>query len=199
MRGIATIDRQPGSDTIAVWVTSRGPGDVVNNVNAVVMDAATDPDVIESVSSLTRCCAVLVTEGTTLDGLPIDGAPLRAMDLAALIDEVKSQQVRILEAVKAYKARTRSSTLIEPRFPADPKIEDFQPDEDAAARRAFSLANYAGRVWSTWLKTDVERRRRTVQPKTQVTPWIMPDDMNDQTTPDFPPSFAARLVKQPLV
>ena len=84
-------------------------------------------------------------------------------------------------------------------FPPAPSAEDFSPDQDTASRRAFVLANYVGRVWGSWLKTDDERRKRTVQPKTGVTPWIMPECMNEQSTPDFPSGFAARVIEQPLV
>jgi hypothetical protein len=40
MRGIATIDRQPVSNTIAVWVTSASDGMQGRHVN-VAVDAAT--------------------------------------------------------------------------------------------------------------------------------------------------------------
>lgn len=154
---------------------------------------------VEKVRSLTRCCAVLATDGTTLDGLPIDGEPLSVADVAVLLDEVEAQQARILEAIIDYKRRTRSKALIEPTFPARPAHEDVTPSEDTASQRAFTTANLVGRAWSTWLKTDEERRRRTVQPKTGKTPWIMPEEMNSAAVPDFPEQFAARLHEQSLV
>lgn len=199
VRGIAVLDRQPGSDAAAVWITSRGLGLDVANVNAVVLDLASDPDATEKVRALTRCCVVLATNGTTLDGWPIEGEPFVEADLDSLLAEIAEHQQRITDAVKAYKSRTHSKTLAEPLFPPVPNAEDFAPDEDTASRRAFMLANYVGRVWGSWLKTDEERRRRTVQPKTGATPWVMPDDMNEQTTPDFPPAFASRVIEQPLV
>jgi hypothetical protein len=198
MRGIAVIDRQAGAAQIAVWITSRD-GALASSTNAVVIDAKGDPDAVEKVRSLTRCCAVLATDGTTLDGLPIDAKPLTVADVGGLLDEVEEQQARILEAITDYKRRTRSKTLIEPTFPARPAHEDFTPSEDTASQRAFTTANLVGRAWSTWLKTDEERRRRTQQPKTGKTPWIMPEEMNSPTVPDFPEQFAARLHEQPLV
>jgi hypothetical protein len=42
VRGIATIDRQPVSNSIAVWVTSASDGMQGRHVN-VVVDAATRP------------------------------------------------------------------------------------------------------------------------------------------------------------
>lgn len=199
MRGIAVVDRQPGNGVVAVWITSRGVGVEVANVNAVVLDFASDPDATEKIRSLTRCCAVLTTNGTTLEGLPIEGEPLTEADLDSLLAEIAEYQERITDAVKVYKARTRSKTLTEPTFPLAPNAEDFAPDADTASRRAFMLANYVVRVWGSWLKTDDERRKRTVQPKTGATPWVMPEDMNEQSTPDFPPEFAGRLIEQPLV
>lgn len=196
MRAIAVIDRQAGA--VVVWITSRD-GLQASNVNAVVIDAEGDPDAGEKVRSLTRCCAVLATDGTTLDGLPIEGEPLNVADVAVLLDKVEAQQARILEAIADYKRRTRSKALIEPTFPARPAHEDFTPSEDTATQRAFTTANFVGRAWSTWLKTDEERRRRTEQPKTGKTPWIMPEDMNSAMVPDFPEQFAARLHEQPLV
>jgi hypothetical protein len=198
MRGITVIDRQAGAAQIAVWVTSRN-GAQASNTNAVVIDADGDPDAIEKVRSLTRCCAVLATDGTTLHGLPIEGKPLSVADVAVLLDEIEAQQGRILQAITDYKRRTRSKTLIEPTFPARPAREDFTPSEDTASQRAFTTANFVGRAWSTWLRTDEERRRRTEQPKTGKTPWIMPEDMNSAAVPDFPEQFATRLHEQPLV
>lgn len=199
MRGVATIDRQPDSSTIAVWVTSRSLGDAASNVNAVVIDTAEDPDATEKLRSLTRCCVVLATEGTTLDELPIEGEPLRVADLDTLAAEIAEQQRRIVEAIQLHKARTRSKTLTEPTFGDPVRVEDFTATEDTASARAFALANFAGRIWTSWLRTDDERRKRTVQPKTNASPWIMPEDMNSQTTPDFPAKFAAGLREQALV
>lgn len=198
MRGIAVIDRPAGAAQIAVWITSRNGSQAIN-ANAVVIDADGDPDAVKKVRSLTRCCAVLATDGTKVDGLPIEGEPLSVADVAVLLDEVEAQQARILKAITDYKRRTRSKALIEPTFPSRPAREDFMPSEDTPSQRAFSTANFVGRAWSTWLKTDEERRRRTEQPKTGKTPWIMPENMNSATVPDFPEQFAARLHEQPLV
>lgn len=198
MRGIAVIDRRVDATHVAVWITSRN-GAQAGHANAVVIDAEADRDAVEKVRSLTRCCAVLATDGTKLDGLPIDGDPLGLADLAVLLDEVEAQQARILTAIADYKRRTRSKALIEPTFPARPAHEDFTPREDTASQRAFATANYVRAAWNMWLRTDEERRRRTEQPKTGKTPWIMPEDMNSATVPDFPEKFAARLHEQPLV
>ncbi|HET7386191.1 MAG TPA: hypothetical protein VFJ19_05940 [Nocardioidaceae bacterium] len=194
------IDRQSNADQIAVWVTNRdGDGTQVTNTNAVVIDANADPNAVEKVRSLTRCCVVMATDGTTLDGLPIEGKPLAVADVAALLEEVEAHQTRILDAITDYKGRTRSKALTDPTFPPLPVREHFTPKEDTASQRAFTTANFIGRAWRAWLCADEERRRRTVQPKTGKTPWIMPEDMNAATVPDFPEDFAGRLHEQPLV
>ena len=40
---------------------------------------------------------------------------------------------------------------------------------------------------------------RTVQPRTNKTPWIMPGHLNDPVVAVFPPDFAARVHGQSLV
>lgn len=198
MRGLATIDRQPDGDAIAVWITSRGQAGAAHG-NAVVVDVSSDPDALEKVRSLTRCCAVLVTDGSTLDGLPVEGTPLCAADLELLVSETVERQEAIVEAVNEYKRRTRSKTLTLPTFAAPARAEDFPPRDGTASSRAFALANFAQSAWTTWLQTDEERRRRTIQPKTGLTPWVMPEELNEAQVPDFPERFAARIHEQPLV
>lgn len=198
MRGIATIDRQPEAEVVAVWVTSRQGQDAAH-ANAVVIDFAADPNAVEKVRSLTRCCAVLVTDGSTLHGLPVEGAPLESADLDALLVEVAERQEAVRDAIRDYKRRTRSSALIEPQFAEAPTASDFVHKDDSASARAFAMANFLQRAWTSWLRTDEERRRRTVQPKTGLTPWVMPEEMNEPTVSDFPARFASRLNEQPLV
>lgn len=195
MRGIAVVDRQIDSEQIAVWNTSRD-GARATHVNAVVIDANNDLDAKTKVLALVSRCVVLKTEGTTLDGLPIEGDALTAADVTALLDEVEAQQSRILEAIADYGRATRSRILVAPTFPARPALGDFAPAEDLPSFRALATADYFARSWTTWLVTDEERRRRTVQPATGTTPWIMPESMNGDTVPDFPEAFAGRLYVQ---
>lgn len=195
MRGIAIVDRQPDAEQIAVWNTSRDSSRAIN-VNAVVIDASNDPHAMTKMLSLVHRCVVLKTQGTSLDGLPIGGEALDVADVAALLDEVEAHQSRILAAIADYKRATRSRTLVQPTFLARPAPDDFVPTGDAPSLRALATANYFGRSWTTWLATDEERRRRTVQPATGTTPWIMPESMNAPTVPDFPEAFAGRLYVQ---
>ncbi|MBC7275682.1 hypothetical protein [Nocardioides sp.] len=194
--GIATIDRQPGSNQIAVWVTNNSGR--VHHSNAVVIDAVNDPDTVEKVRSLTRCCVVLTTDGSTLEGLPITGA-LTVGDIDRMLDDVDEWQDRIRSALAAHRKKTRSRTLVDPEFSPRPVLADLEAANNTPPGRAFALASYAAAAWSNWLQTDLERRRRTVQPRTGKSPWIMPEDMSDQTSPVFPERFAAGLAEQPMV
>lgn len=198
MLGIATIDRQAGSDTIAVWITGR-EGLTAHHHNAVVIEAASDPDAMRKVRSLTRRHVVLVTDGTVLDGLPLEGKPLTVPDVGDLAAVSEKMRARILDAFADYVARNRSSSPVGPSFPQVPSLGRFQPERDDAAARAFAVANFLKAVWTAWLGTDEERRRRTVQPRTGQTPWIMPDSMNQPTVPDFPAEYLDRLHEQALV
>lgn len=198
MRGIATIDRQPDSDNIAIWVTSRTDMQA-GHTNAVTIDLTADPRAMDKVRSLTRCSAVLLTEGSTADGLPIDGEPLTSADVEALVTEIEAQRVAITDAVQEYKRRSRSKTLTEPEFQSLPSPDSFHPKDDTAKSRAFALANLLQKLWTEWLRTDEERKRRTVQPRTGKTPWVMPEHLNAPTVPDFPAKFAERVHEQPLV
>lgn len=198
MRGIATIDRQPGNDSIAVWVTNRSGADV-SNTNAVVIDVPNDDRAMEKVRSLTRCCVVLATEGSDLDGLPIEGEPLTTADIALLLEATRERQQAILNAIAAFKKRGGSKAHKEPTFPGAPDRSVFTPVEDTASQRAFTTANYFGKVWRAWLVTDEERRRRTIRPRSGETPWIMPDDLNQPELVEFPEDFAERAHEQALV
>ena len=133
-----------------------------------------------------------------IDGLPITGEALTLEDLSDLMAETKAHQARILEAIAAFKVRSRSKSVVVPTFPDDPSPSSCSPLDDTAVQRALALANYAASVWSVWLKTDEERRKRTVHPRTQVSPWMMPVDMSLPAIPEFPPSFSSRLFPQPL-
>lgn len=198
MRGIATIDRQPDSDSIAVWVTSQSEPLAARNTNAVVIDVD-DAEALMKVRSLTRCCAVLLTDGSVLDGLPVEGEPLTSADIDALVLATQAHQEAIHAAVVDYKQRRRSTTLVVPTFPRLPKAADFVPSEDTPGQRAFATANYLGSAWTAWLKTDEERRRRTARPKSGETPYMMPDELNAPEVSPFPPRLGARLHEQPLV
>jgi hypothetical protein len=197
MRGIATVDRQPESDSIAIWITNWTKSPIsARHFNAVVINASEDPRFDEKVISLTRQTVVLLTEGSTLVGFPIEGRPLNVDDLGDLMDETEYWQERIVTAVETFRGPGKSPV---PTFPDLPSRKDFSPAEDTASARAFATANFVRRAWTYWLASDEERRRRTVRPRTGETPWIMPEEMNLPDLAIFPPGFAGRIHVQPLV
>lgn len=199
MRGFAVIDKQPGNDQIAVWLTSLVAPQRADHTNAVVIEATTDADAREKVRLLTRCRVVVITDGSNVDGLPIEREAMTVADVDALIKETEEQQQRILDAVAAYATKNRNRSLVPPEFPPSPTPERFTPAEDTATQRALQTANYLARAWTSWLTTDEQRRRRTTRPRTNTTPWIMPDDMNSPVIAPLPPRFAEQLRSQPLV
>lgn len=193
MRAIATVDRQPASDEIVMWVTSRVEPLRAANSNAVSLDAATDVDALEKVRSLTRECAVLATEGSVLEGLPIEGTRLELADVEGLIAETEERQRAIVAAVGEYKRRTKSAGIKEPSFAPSSRATDFPLRHSDAVQRTLATANFVAQAWSEWLETDDERRRRTMNPRTRSSPWMMPDELNSPEVGAFPPLLAARL------
>jgi hypothetical protein len=199
VQGIATIDHRPGSDIVVVWLTKRTEQLRADHTNAVSVDLASDPDAIEKLRSLTRSCTVLITDGSAIDGLPIDGEPLTTSDIDALVAATKAHQASILEAVKSFKRQTRSSSLKDPAFPPNPEATDFRTDDDRPSQRALSTANYAARAWTAWLQTEEERRRRTARPRTGETPWMMPDGLDSPDVSPLPAALSSRFNTQPAV
>lgn len=198
MRGIATIDWQPNATEAAVWVTRRR-GLEVGHVNAVRVDFTTKKDAKETIHALTRCSGVLLTKGSSLPPDFVDGSPLSVDDLTGFLMEVTDLRAAVLDAIDHYKRRTRSTSMTVPIFEPAPDVSASLSDRDDATARAFGTANYMQRLWTQWLRTDEERRKRTVQPRTGATPWVMPAEMNSDVVSDFPPRFADRVVVQPVV
>lgn len=197
MQGIATIDRQQGSETVVVWVTKRTEPLRADHTNAVTIDMAADPDAIDKVRSLTYGCTVLLTEGSGIGGLPINGEPLTVADIDALVVATEQHQQAVLDAVHAYKKRTRSTGLKDPTFPVPPKAADFTFSDGSANQRTLSTANYAATAWTAWLRTEEERRRRTARPRSGETPWIMPEGLGSPEITVMPESLTARFHEQP--
>ena len=205
VHSIAIIDNRDCT-TVAVWISSRVTPLEVLNVNAVVVDIASDPDALEKVRLLTRGRAVMLTEGSTLDGLPVEGEPLTVDNVAGLVSETEAHQQRILAAVHAYAVRPDPKTgrapknprkIVPPTFPSSPSADDYQHDQATPVSRTLATANYVGRAWSAWLLTDDERCKRAVN--APGAPWMMSHDLSDPHVADLPPGFAGRLRTQPLV
>jgi len=60
------------------------------------------------------------------------------------------------------------------------------------------LAGVVSRIWTNWLISDGERLRRTTQPRTGRTPWIMPGDLNQPELLALPPALTEKLRPEPV-
>ena len=207
MLRFATVDAQPGSDLVAVWLTSCGGPTGATHVNAVVIDTANDPEALVKFRALTRDAVVLATSGSDLTGLPFEGKPLTTDDLADLLNATEAQQDRIVAAVDGYAVRpdqksgkvpTSPRKIVRPTFLPWPKPDAFLPADDSPAQRALATANYLVAAWNVWLSTEQERLQRTVSQKGE-TPWMMPEELNSPIIAPLPEKFAERLNVQPLV
>lgn len=156
MRSVAVVDNRDGT-TIAVWITTRVSPLLVSNVNAVVVDTATDPRAIEKVRLLTCGRTVLLTRGSTSNGLPADCEPHVIEDVGRLIVRTEVMQHDVLEAVADQRRK-----LAPPEFAAVPRESDYRPAQDTPVGRALATANYLARAWCVFLQTDDERRKRVV-------------------------------------
>lgn len=185
------MDRQAAASSVAVWCTSRSPRlpTSVDNVNAITVDLSSDDRAIEKIRFVTRDRVVLLTGGSVVDDLPIDGEPLHAVDLTDLIEEIVERQEAILAALAEHDARTKKK-LVPPHFSHPPDTSRFLPAEDSPVGRAFALAEFTRAAWSEWLRTDTERQKRLQR---------MPEHLRDPNVPDFPARFRARFSVQPLV
>jgi hypothetical protein len=197
MLGFAVVDNQPGGDNVAVWLTSRVGLERAEHTNAVVIDLA-DADAQKKLHALIADRSVVMTDGSVDKGMPMKGSLLGIQAVDEMVKETVAQQKRIVEAVDEYTSRTKNKSLVQPVFPPAPRRKDFQPEVDTASQRAFQAANYLARAWTFWLSTDEQRRRRSIQPRTKETPWIMPDDMSSPDVAMFPPDFAQHVRAQPI-
>lgn len=192
MLGFAAVDRR--SETLAVWLVSRTAPAEASSTNAVVVDLG-DEHARKKVHWLTRDRVVVATPGSDLDDLPIsDGHPT---DLVGeFIDATRSHQRAIVAAIRSYTASRKGQKLVEPTFPTEPQLPDDWPA--TCQDRALELAQLVSRAWTNWLVSDGERLRRTTQPRTGRTPWIMPTDLNQQELLALPPALADRLRPEPV-
>ena len=83
-----------------------------------------------------------------------------------------------------------------PTFPAEVSPPEVWPD--APEHRALDLARWLARVWTNWLISDGERLRRTIQPRTGKTPWVMPEELNQAGLLILPSALADALRPEPV-
>lgn len=204
MESFAVIDNMADSSTIATWVVARLEPLVVRNTNAVVVDIHTERDALAKVRMLTRSRVVVLTDGSTPEGLPLDSAPLSIEDISELIAETARLQELIGDAVEAYAWRpslktgalpTSRRTMVPPRFPTGPTTVELRPHEDSPVGRALATANLLSAAWSTWLETEDERRRRCAITDGNI--WMLPDDVREPCIRALPPAIAERAHIEP--
>ena len=152
-----------------------------------------DSEAISTVRSLTRCRAVMATDGSGLENLPIEGEPLRPRALADLAAEIEDRRREILKVIDDANDRN-ATNLVRPAFAELPTADRFVPTEDAPVSRAFALAEHLRALWTAWLVTDTERQKRLGRASLN-----MPPELTHPEVPDFPARFAARLTEQPLI
>lgn len=194
--GFAIIDRRPDSGRVAVWLTSRTEAKRAEHTNAVVVDLAEGRRATTQLFDLTRLRAVLATEPSTVCDLGLTEEVILPIDLQRLILETKEQQGRIISAIEEYGRRSRNRYLVKPDFLSEPRYAAAH--NCCSVARVLELAEYLRASWEAWLVTEHERVRRTVQPRTGDTPWMMPESMNSPTILELPSSFRERLPIQSL-
>lgn len=192
MLGFAAVDRR--SDALAVWLISRTDPTEASSTNAVVVDLA-DENARRKVHSLTCDRIVVATPGSDLAGLPVSGGHPASL-LEEFIDATRAHQLAIVSAVRSYAASRKGQKLVEPAFPAVPLLPDDWPE--APVERTLELAHLLERAWTNWLVSDGERLRRTTQPRTGRTPWIMPGELNQPELLALPPALAEKLRPEPV-
>ena len=192
MLGFAAVDRR--SDAVAIWLVSRTNTAEASSTNAVVVGLA-DEHGLKKVHSLTRERVVITTPGSDLACLPIsNGHPTTLLE--EFIDATRSHQRAIVEAVRSYAASRKGQKLVEPTFPTEPQLPKTWPA--TCQDRSLELAGVVSRAWTNWLVSDGERLRRTTQPRTGKTPWIMPGELNQPELLALPPALTEKLRPEPV-
>ena len=195
MLGFAVVDSQPSSDATAVWLTSRVASDRTDHTNAVTL-ANDDPDKERKFESLLAGRIVLLTPGSKTPAVVSNAATVEALE--TFREEIEQLQSRIVEAVTNYSEHTRSKNLVRPTFSPTPSTRDLDLSGRSPAHRALATANLVGGLWTCWLKTEEQRRRRSIDPKKGTSPWIMPDDMSAVDVAELPPSLSDETRPQPV-
>ena len=62
----------------------------------------------------------------------------------------------------------------------------------------FAAVDRRSETVAIWLVSDGERLRRTTQPRTGRTPWIMPGELNQPELLALPPALAEKLRPEPV-
>lgn len=184
MLGFVALDRRPGDDTVALWLISRTDPAEASSTNAVVVDLA-EPDALAKIHALTRDRVVVLTPDSDATGLPVEPHEVGIVD--EFTAATRTHQAAIVDAIRAHQAARKGQKLVAPTFPAEAETPQEWPAEPEL--RALQLARWLGRTWTNWLVSDGERLRRTTQPRTGRTPWIMPEELNQPQLLELPPAL----------
>ena len=192
MLGFAALDRR--SPTVALWLVSHVETSEADSTNSVVLDLS-QPEAARKAHALTRDRVVVLTPGSDASGLCLSTPqPVTLVD--DLIAATRDHQRAIVAAVRSYAAGRRGQKLVEPTFPTDAAAPENWPE--APELRALELARWLSRAWTNWLVSDGERLRRTIQPRTGRTPWVMPEELNQAGLLPLPPALTDSLRPEPL-
>src|SRR5664279_1804953 len=101
MLGFAVVDHQAGSGVAAIWLMSRVAANAAEHTNAINLDLLADEDALKNVHALTRDRLVIMTPGSTSEGIPIPSNTLGLQGVDSLASETVEHQLRIIGAVDA--------------------------------------------------------------------------------------------------
>ena len=193
MLGFAIVDRQSSRTATAIWLTTHVGGTAVQHTNAVVI-ASDDDKYDKKVYWLTADRVVVLTAGSTDSGIFQHAVDVSVFD--DLIAETAARQRCIEKAITDYMSRTKNKNLVIPNFATAPPLP--VQTQTTPQLRALSVANYVAAVWSGWFATEDQRVRRTTEPRTGTSPWIMPEALAEPEISQFPEEFGQQVKPEPL-
>lgn len=196
--GFAVVDAHPDCEEIAVWLVSLIPGNHVAKTNAVLVeDRHGGGRRDDQLRALTRDRIVVETPGSGplpefIDQPSSWGLVLRFGQI------VQQHQDAIIRSVDDFARQAKNRKLARPDFSALPDLDSFVPGKSAVLR-ALETAVVLEAVWRCWIESEDERVRRTVNPRTGKTPWMMPHELNDHLVNVLPGDLVSASRVQAVV
>jgi len=182
--GFAIEYRLSQAFATAVWLSGREDSRV-GHTNAVAIDHY-DERYDYKIWAVTTDRAVVVTAGSAPPRTFEHKLDIELFD--GFIDETAARQMLIVEIVTEYAERMKNANLLILEFSS--VLSTFRPDErDEPQYRSPSVASSLPVVCSGWLSTDEQHLRRTVQPRTGMTPWIITEPANGPELGAMSPDF----------
>lgn len=192
--GFAVADYAASNGTVMLWLVSRTSTAEATNTNAVVVNLETDPNAETKIASLLHNRVVVFT-GEDHFPLPVSVRTSVYTDLLRVWRECCSElDDSILKAIDAYVDQNPNAKLVRPEL-SPPDIHNNLDSLDQV-QRALTVANNLRKVWTHWLSLEQERSRRTIQPKTGASPWIMPVDLSDPNISEVPAAIFSNRVSE---